>query len=228
MQRRIILFALTILIVLLVSGLALIAYGGVSGSKHDLSTATTSPCVYCHTPHGANTNPPMQKVPLWNVKQNVPATYQMYSSPTMSNPSPSTPSGYSLACLSCHDGSGTIGDGVHQIDYFHGPGLVDDINCNKCHPGSRPDQSGMYSDILLNAITTDLRNDHPISVPYPTSAQDPDFFTPPDTQKGWSDVPLYEGKIECGSCHDPHNPTNTPFLRKSNAGSGLCLTCHNK
>ena len=31
--------------------------------------------------------------------------------------------------------------------------------------------------------------------------------------------------IECASCHDPHSETST-FLRVDNAGSGLCLSCH--
>lgn len=35
-------------------------------------------------------------------------------------------------------------------------------------------------------------------------------------------------RVECASCHDPHNTTNGTFLRRTNAGSGLCLTCHNK
>ncbi len=34
--------------------------------------------------------------------------------------------------------------------------------------------------------------------------------------------------VECGSCHDPHSTTNTPFLRVSNANSGVCLACHDK
>lgn len=41
--------------------------------------------------------------------------------------------------------------------------------------------------------------------------------------------------VECGSCHDPHveQGTGTPasgqtFLRISNTGSAVCLTCHNK
>ena len=34
--------------------------------------------------------------------------------------------------------------------------------------------------------------------------------------------------VECASCHDPHSTTNPTFLRVSNAGSGLCLTCHTK
>ncbi len=49
------------------------------------------------------------------------------------------------------------------------------------------------------------------------------------------DLPLYardmgDGvhvpNVECASCHDPHN-TSAMFLRMSNAGSRLCLTCHN-
>lgn len=42
-------------------------------------------------------------------------------------------------------------------------------------------------------------------------------------------------QLECASCHEPHmhgtsaDPTsNFPFLIKSNQGSQLCLTCHNK
>jgi predicted CXXCH cytochrome family protein len=38
-----------------------------------------------------------------------------------------------------------------------------------------------------------------------------------------SEVPF----IECSSCHDPHT-TNPLFLRVSNEGSRLCLTCHDK
>jgi predicted CXXCH cytochrome family protein len=33
--------------------------------------------------------------------------------------------------------------------------------------------------------------------------------------------------VECASCHDPHT-TNDTFLRVSNAGSTVCLACHNK
>jgi len=34
--------------------------------------------------------------------------------------------------------------------------------------------------------------------------------------------------VECGSCHDPHNAANGTFLRRSNAGSAVCLSCHTK
>lgn len=52
-----------------------------------------------------------------------------------------------------------------------------------------------------------------------------------------SDLPLYArvdagtgGEVpyvECSSCHDPHT-TNPSFLRVSQQGSRLCLTCHDK
>ena len=42
-------------------------------------------------------------------------------------------------------------------------------------------------------------------------------------------VLLPDGKIECTSCHDPHNQSGQPhMLVKSNRGSALCLTCHKK
>ncbi|MES1982759.1 MAG: cytochrome c3 family protein [Pseudomonadota bacterium] len=34
--------------------------------------------------------------------------------------------------------------------------------------------------------------------------------------------------VECATCHDPHTPNNGTFLRVSNNGSGLCLSCHIK
>jgi predicted CXXCH cytochrome family protein len=153
----------------------------------------------------------------------------MYSSATMSNPSPGTPSGVSIACLTCHDGSGSIGDSQHHIMTINKSSYMDDdADCSKCHPGSRDLNFDNYSDILMDSIGTDLRNDHPISIPYPLPAEDPDFFPVSTVEPGGLKLFDADNKIECASCHDPHNSDNTPFLRKPNDGSGLCLTCHNK
>lgn len=53
-----------------------------------------------------------------------------------------------------------------------------------------------------------------------------------------TDLPLYgagasgqgtgNNRVECATCHDPHTTDNPTFLRISNDGSGLCLTCHAK
>lgn len=34
--------------------------------------------------------------------------------------------------------------------------------------------------------------------------------------------------VECASCHDPHTDVNPTFLRRSNAQSAVCLSCHVK
>ncbi len=59
-----------------------------------------------------------------------------------------------------------------------------------------------------------------------------DTATPTKREK--TDLMLYSTTnatgptVECASCHDPHSSTNATFLRISNAGSAVCLTCHNK
>ena len=75
-------------------------------------------------------------------------------------------------------------------------------------------------------LGTDLRNDHPISVTYDNVA-DP-AFNAKTGEKIDNLLPLYSGRVECGTCHNPHNTTNTQFLRRSNSSSNLCKTCHIK
>lgn len=198
-------------------------------------------CVYCHTPHSASTT---TDAPLWN-RPTPTGPYALYSSSTMDT-TPGNPGGVSLACLSCHDGTIAVdavlnapGGGVNLSGPWYGVSqaskhykMVDATvhtggECGQCHTGS------WGHDARMSYIGTDLRDDHPISMSYPTPAQDPDFNQPPDPDRGWggqssSDIKLYSGKVECPSCHNVHDPTNAPFLRKPLAQSGLCLTCHVK
>jgi predicted CXXCH cytochrome family protein len=198
----------------------------VVNSKHDLSTygsASNQPCAYCHTPHFSN---PSAQVPLWNRAIDPTKSYTRYDSPTMDSKT-SKPNGVSLACLGCHDGvSGSqalYGNNVydkHDLINAPGPGGMPDRstwpNCDRCHSGGG--SAGIY-----RGLGTDLSNDHPISMPYPTVAQDSAFQ--PSTGIG---LPLYKGNVECASCHNVHDPSKTPFLRISNVGSALCYKCHNK
>ena len=221
----------------------------IVNSKHDLSyLLTVDPvmsdvynqynevCVYCHTPHSANSS---IDAPLWN--RNTPAgPYNLYNSSTMDNP-PDSVSDISLVCLSCHDG--TIA--VDEIINAPGPGANLDgpwygfsnapihykmntplriPNCAFCHGGL-----GIYQpragDHRPSYLTTDLSDDHPISTTYPTDQ--PTQFNA--ISNGRVDtLPLFSGKVECASCHNVHNPALTPFLRTSNSESGLCTTCHIK
>ena len=207
--------------------------GSVIGSRHDLSTSgTPQVCEFCHTPHGSNTN--TAGWPLWN-RAETTHTFTLYGIATM-NTNPAQPGSVSRLCLSCHDGvnASTVVHG-NSVSTKHdlvkppghpAPDTTSSPNCERCH-------ADFYGGKRTLVLGTDLRNDHPVSMPYPTPAQDPGFKTPTDALKGWggqsqNDVKLYAGSVECGSCHNVHNADMQPFLRKSNAGSDLCLTCHKK
>ncbi|MBF0310472.1 MAG: cytochrome c3 family protein [Magnetococcales bacterium] len=73
-------------------------------------------CVYCHTPHGANTE---IKAPLWNrtFKSNTYQTYDAMGTPSLTA-AVSQPGVASLTCLSCHDGTVAI----DSIINMPGPG----------------------------------------------------------------------------------------------------------
>jgi len=213
----------------------------IVGSRHDLSTSSTPQvCEFCHTPHHANDN--ITGLPLWN-RAETTQTFTTYGSPSM-NTTPGQPGsatsypGVSTRmCLSCHDGvnaSAVVhGNGVstkHDLVYPPGGGMPDMTsypNCERCHPDY---YSGRKRVLVLG---TNLGNDHPVSMPYPNFADDPDFQTPPSASSGWGgtskyDVKLFYGSVECSSCHEPHDPRYGSFLRKPNTTSGLCLTCHKK
>lgn len=187
------------------------AMAGIVGSPHDFSgeawNYTGEICVVCHTPHNAGAG----DAPLWN-HTTTTASFTVYSSASL-NASVPQPSGTSKACLSCHDGTVALdsfgGDtGTTFIADLGDPGIV---------------------------LGTDLRNDHPISFPYNTALATADggLYDPSTANSGLGGTidndMLLGGKVECASCHDVHNSTGLPeLLVKSNSGSGLCLTCHNK
>lgn len=197
----------------------------IVGSKHDFSRGSTNfeACIFCHTPHWAN---PLADAPLWNRFVDTAKVYTVYSSATMDTTPGNPASTVSALCLACHDGSiasgivipslGVTGDDKHALVSYVVKGQWLNLNpCTQCH-------------FHIPKVGTDLSNDHPIAMTYPTSAQDPAFNTPPNLQSGWTDVKLFHGKVECPTCHNAHDPVHAPFLRKDNTASAMCVTCHVK
>jgi predicted CXXCH cytochrome family protein len=205
----------------------------IVGSKHDLGYGGTygrddQVCIVCHTPHFASTDPKIQ-APLWNRMTSSNNNFTLYTSPTLKS-TPTQPTGVSLACLSCHDAviGGHRGDVANFHNVINGPGsgqMPDESSIQKCESCHSSMWNGTPEKWRLGR---DLRDDHPISIAYPTSQQSNAFFTPTDAQKGWIDMPLFGGKVECSSCHSVHDPSRVPFLRIANTGSALCYKCHNK
>ncbi|NMG74064.1 cytochrome c3 family protein [Aromatoleum diolicum] len=245
----------------------------MDGSRNDYGQV----CVYCHTPHGANTK---IQVPLWNrtIRGNV--TFNTYNELNTSSLTQAVtrPGANSLSCLSCHDGQTAVdsiinmpGSGLYKAsqedaattdngflnlwtkggDGAGSPTEHTGLNnsgagCLACHaPGAFVNAT----DFRAFVIGTDLRNDHPVGITFPTNNTD---FKATTGAKGPTrffdvegngnldskDIRLYDTgdgpEVECASCHDPHGVDsgagtfNASFLRVSNDGSAVCLTCHTK
>jgi predicted CXXCH cytochrome family protein len=233
----------------------------IVGSRHDLYWGMSGPgmalfnvyndygevCVYCHTPHGADSG---SEAPLWN-RAAPSGPYTPYSSDTMDMTPPDMPSSISLACLSCHDGTiavddvinmpgsgwspgGTKGDldsWINPSGYvsYHGKLSTIGDGGSDCAVSCHTDDGFADTDYITGALSTDLSDDHPISMGYPSSDDDPYFNDPGDVvTTGGLKLFGATNRVECASCHNVHDPQFTPFLRKANTGSALCYTCHDK
>ena len=195
--------------------------GTLAGSAHDFTTAAWNPgqkaCVVCHAPHNGSLT--VTDAPLWS-HATTTATYQVYASPTMSA-TLGQPGGNSKLCLSCHDG--TV-----AVDSFGGTtGTIKLV------------------DPLKNNVGTDLRDDHPIGFLYNTAlaTADGSLFDPatktvtigvsPSKTGTLAAMLLFNGKMECSSCHDVHNTfvvgaKGTGMVKMDTIGSKICIACHNK
>lgn len=206
-----------------------------------LSSNEDEVCIFCHTPHGGSLTGP-----LWNRPDSAKqGDYEHYVSATASSHLKALDvnrnvNQESMLCLSCHDGSVS----VHSI-----------LNTSNRTLGGMPEnQSGQPATNTIITLfpytssaigdsfnadgswkghTTDLMDDHPISLSYTQVlvTKGAEFRADPVGVRFFG----ADKRVECSSCHDPHvdymDPANaefTPFLITSNKGSALCLACHKK
>lgn len=108
--------------------------------------------------------------------------------------------GASVLCLSCHDG-------VIAMDVYtasHATHLASQLG------NSRLPVGGLAG--------------HPVGIAYPVGRLD---YNAPAAVASHGGMKLPDGRIQCTSCHDPHNTGNhRKFLWISNERSRLCLACH--
>ena len=208
----------------------------IVGSKHDMiasgfalanNGAPTEVCIFCHTPHAAQTSEPL--VQLWN-NTAVAASGYYGDDPTIGGSKIDFPTSVALInatdariCLACHDGSVSEpinGPNIGEITTVGAPGVMS-----------------------ATASLGTMSNDHPIGMDLgPNSQTNPDLtpsglHTITDIKINFGGVSPFFGSTDdsinimyCASCHDVHDsdPAKTPFLRISNASSALCKACHNK
>ncbi|MCC6360616.1 MAG: cytochrome c3 family protein [Phycisphaerales bacterium] len=104
----------------------------------------------------------------------------------------------SLLCLSCHDG-------IAAKDVF-----------TQAHAGSWDALSGRRGGPRLTG--------HPVGVKYPVGE---DGYESPEYVSATAGLKLPDGRIQCTTCHDPHNTGRHPgMLVIGNERSRLCLSCH--
>ncbi len=188
----------------------------------DKSTDEDQICIFCHTPHYAS-----PAAPLWNHTPTATASYGVYASPTLDASDITDIGGgtdVSNLCMSCHDG--TVG-----VNSLGNPS--NDLGANPTMgSGNELDVDGKILPARPSNLSSDLMNDHPVNFTFDAALATADggLYTPVSAQyvDAAQMVPLFSAKVQCASCHDPHDNTNSPFLVKSNTGSGLCLTCHEK
>jgi len=222
---------------------------GISQTSHDLSSGGVGAayvgagtadnldriCIYCHAPHhtidaataAANS---VTYFPLWNHAITTVATYQTYTDGS------DTPNGIqhqlnaslsptlgsvSKLCLSCHDGSLAISA------YGYAPSSTLGNTAGTKIAGR----------FKLGGGTQDLRNHHPIGFNYDAVAAIDDEINPSTSGLLGANTYgltigdlLWNGKMECSTCHDVHNTKNegSKFTWVQDTRSNLCLTCHNK
>jgi predicted CXXCH cytochrome family protein len=223
----------------LILGLTPFSWGQIAGSSHDFTTSgntsintTGELCIVCHAPHGTDPN----YAPLWNhtTTTSIFTTYSGYKFSKVGLggngvPAPQ-PDGPSKMCLSCHDGQtavnqfggkyqGTTGAAVY---FNHGNTMFTPSGTGTSLGGTTNTNGG-------------LNGTHPISFVYnQTLVANDGALNDPTTQPSGmggtiqTDFLDANNKVQCSSCHEPHDPTISKFLRVSNVGSALCLTCHKK
>lgn len=213
-------------------------------------------CIFCHAPHhtyrpstaGAIGTGPLATadatyLPLWNhtITQQVFTPY--YNGPDAPLTGPKQAQSIeiygaaqgcfdrigaaSLLCLSCHDG--TIAVNI----YGERPQNTKSIS----YGGSMV----TFSNSVNIGSNGYLANHHPIGFLFDTvSALDMEIYNSEiavfdQTFDGGNNVIpvsnfLWNGKMECPTCHSVHNVGNTgeKLLRVSDRNSNLCLSCHAK
>ena len=228
----------------------------IRNTSHNFAVTSSNPvsateenqiCVFCHTPHMAESIP---NGPLWN-RSLSGSVYTPYTSSSINALDiAATPGGSSKLCLSCHDGTIAIG----AVNVLEGRADVT-ISMQGTGPGGVISSGSGSGSGFTRRLGVDLTNDHPISFTYDAALaladnelRNPLIESHIGNRGGgiYPIVPLENQQVQCTSCHDPHirdSNQSKPikFLRLNRFQEGpptggafreaddiICLACHDK
>ncbi len=199
----------------------------IYGSGHDFKTqfrgASYTLCNFCHIAHKFGSAPTGPGFLLWNHTLSNVSNYGVYASDTMAG-SPTELGGQltvSNLCLSCHDGTVTIAS-------YYEPVLGS---------SGQPITSPRY--IGAQDLVTDISKQHPVNFNYPDATTAANLGILPAASRtsvdGNGNIPLYDGKMQCATCHDPHAGPSSgtsmffrffPSTAAQTATGTTCVYCH--
>jgi hypothetical protein len=196
--------------VTLVLALAVVA----SFATNAMAGGSDHGCASCHQPHmaGDPTDPDAYGVPLWGNAYTGDGirTYDLYEGSARFQALGVTrtsdqPDGPTKLCLGCHDGGFT---------YLSGDQFTSQDSMKRSHP-----MSFVFDSALASTSGGTL-------------------YDPATTGSGLTatgtiatDMLDTQSKVQCTSCHEPHNNAshlNETHHMKFDSNAVLCKTCHNK
>jgi len=194
-----------------------------NATPHPVGTSK-SLCSYCHAPHIPKDGIAQ---PLWARASQVGKTFGYYQNPNSMDANvqdPGTSDNYSSYCLSCHDGSVGIFAASAFTSAPYGSPTTDNNHV-------------AYSANVVNG-EFDLQHVHPVNFDYNAvqalvpqelyPAQHPQYAVWSGTSSGQqTTVRLFNGTMQCSSCHNPHMNSGIGLVYSSNYGQ-LCVACHKK
>lgn len=195
----------------------------IANSAHDLrstfNSASFTLCSFCHVAHKTGDAPVGPGPLLWNHTTSSVASYGVYQSDSFNGlqtdiADVAGQNVVSNLCLSCHDGTVAINSFYEAV-----------LGAN-----FQPIPQGttfMPQDTRIR----DLSKTHPINFTYnATLAQKAGMLVPNSTASvdAANEIPLFSGKMQCATCHDPHNGNSGIFLRSfpTQASGSFCTYCH--
>lgn len=204
----------------------------VFGSPHDFKTAgeyslggaSYTLCNFCHIAHKFGSAPTGPSYLLWNHTLSSVSSYGVYASDSMAS-TPTDLGGQltvSNLCLSCHDGT------VAVDSWYEAPAGTN----------FQPLPQGSFT-MAQDHTVRDLTKQHPVNFIYPdaTTAANVGILPAVDQHSidGNGNVPLFSGRMQCATCHDPHaGPSSGAHLffrtfpstpAQTTTGS-FCVYCH--
>jgi hypothetical protein len=210
---------------------------GLGGQETGVNGPSYALCNYCHVAHKfagdaefGGLGPQGAGILLWNHTLSSSTAYTAYASWTQQATDLVTlqPTGDktvdlnnpSIMCMSCHDGT---------------------VALNSTYTGAIGSNGTLPTGMIINPA--DANKTHPVNFTYdaalaanagmrvPAGPNGVDFNGGPNYRAPNAVVPLFNGKMQCSTCHEPHTNTHLLFrnfnaVYTGGATGSWCLYCH--